>query len=79
LCKNSRQRFWLSDDGIPDLGGLMPTPIASRSSLSAIVQFDWQMKPRASARSEVQAYAAQALIARIISVMPKMRITRFRL
>jgi hypothetical protein len=57
----------------------MPTPIASRSSLSAIVQFDWQMKPRASARSEVQAYAAQALIARIISVMPKMRITRFRL
>jgi hypothetical protein len=29
--------------------------------------------------SEVRAYAAKALIARIISVMPKMRITRFRL
>jgi hypothetical protein len=25
LCKNNRQRFWLSDDGVADLGGLVPT------------------------------------------------------
>jgi len=31
LCKNSRQRFGLSDDDVPDLVGFVPTPIASRS------------------------------------------------
>jgi hypothetical protein len=44
------------------------------------VRFDRQMRPGApGSGSEEQAYAAQALIARIIAPMPKMRMTRFRL
>src|SRR5437899_3098540 len=47
--KNVRQRFGLGDDGVSDLGGFLPTPIASRRPSSAIVQFYEQMRPRAPA------------------------------
>src|ERR1700694_1611105 len=80
LCKNSRTRFEFSDDRALDLGGLILTCIAWRSPSSAIVQFYGRMRPRAPAHeAKYEPTRPKALIARISSPIPKMRITRFRL
>ena len=79
LCINGRLGFCLSDEGVPAFAGVMPAP--SRHGVRDRQLFSFLADEAASVgvSSEVRAYAAKALIARIIAPMPRMRMTRFRL
>ncbi len=58
----------------------MPTLIATQERVRGYCSVSASDKARSAVPAgEIRSYAAQALIARIISPTPKMRITRFRL
>ena len=79
-CKNGCEYGELDDDGAPDRGELALALFVAWDALAGSyrVRAAYEVDCANLAR-EIRAFAAQALIARIISPMPKMRITRFRL
>ena len=70
----------MSDDGVPGFEGLMRPYGIAELGHRQFVRFYRQIRSRAPAHeAKYEPYAVQALIARIIAPIPKMRITRFRL